>query len=580
MMARAVIYCRCSTEEETQKNALLQQVGEARESILQKGWLLIDEYVESKSGTTTGKRAEYGRLYEDMMTDKFDIIVIKSQDRLMRNTKDWYLFLDRLVTEHKQLYMYLEHKFYSPDEALITGIKAILAEEYSRELSKKINNAHLHRQKNNGAAILTNRTYGLKKLPDKSIELIDDEVRIKKRMYELCAEGYGCRRIADILKNEGITNREGRYFNAANIGRMIRNPLNKGTVVMNRKHFDFDTKRILNIPEDQQYIYKNKVPAIVSEELWTLANAQMDKRRKSGKSSARGYYTGKSMLSGKLRCGICGESYYRRTRHSHNNGVLIHGWSCRSDVESGRKGGCDNIHLDEKLLYNVLEETAKENVQIDWEKIIRDMCCLLKQVFEEWDIEKDIQTEENKKKKLRKQMDVLIEKLLDGVLSDEIYKKKQEELQKTLDESDIKLQLLEKKRGERETAQERISEIEKKMKEEGVLKKVFAEELLDEIQEIIVFPTCFEIRYKNQSVAPIEFGNLFDYHKKKKEKRECVVDMMREHPKITAKEIARELGISLSGANYQLRMLKREGRIRFNGRGGHGTWVVEDVKNL
>ena len=37
MMARAVIYCRCSTEEETQKNALLQQVGEARESILQKG---------------------------------------------------------------------------------------------------------------------------------------------------------------------------------------------------------------------------------------------------------------------------------------------------------------------------------------------------------------------------------------------------------------------------------------------------------------------------------------------------------------------------------------------------------------
>ena len=69
MMARAVIYCRCSTEEETQKNALLQQVGEARESILQKGWLLIDEYVESKSGTTTGKRAEYGRLYEDMMTD-------------------------------------------------------------------------------------------------------------------------------------------------------------------------------------------------------------------------------------------------------------------------------------------------------------------------------------------------------------------------------------------------------------------------------------------------------------------------------------------------------------------------------
>ena len=40
---------------------------------------------------------------EDLLKDKFDIIVIKSQDRLMRNTKDWYLFVDRLATEQKQL---------------------------------------------------------------------------------------------------------------------------------------------------------------------------------------------------------------------------------------------------------------------------------------------------------------------------------------------------------------------------------------------------------------------------------------------------------------------------------------------
>ena len=78
---------------------------------------------------------------------QFDIIVIKSQDRLMRNTKDWYLFLDRMQKNRKQLYIYLEHKFYTPDDALLTGIKAILAEEYSRELSKKINNAHRNRQK-------------------------------------------------------------------------------------------------------------------------------------------------------------------------------------------------------------------------------------------------------------------------------------------------------------------------------------------------------------------------------------------------------------------------------------------------
>ena len=129
MIWRAVVYCRCSTEEEAQKDALAKQVQEAEECILQKEWMQVDSYVESKSGTTTKGRAEYNRLFDDLLEDKFDIVVVKSQDRLMRNAKDWYLFLDRLVASGKRLYLYIENKFYTPDDALITGIKAILAEE-------------------------------------------------------------------------------------------------------------------------------------------------------------------------------------------------------------------------------------------------------------------------------------------------------------------------------------------------------------------------------------------------------------------------------------------------------------------
>ena len=143
---RAVIYNRCSTEEESQKDALKKQVQESKTCVAEQGWQLTDCYVEAKSGTTSKGRTEYNRLYRDLERDKFDIIVIKSQDRLMRNTKDWYLFLDRMQKNQKRLYMYLERKFYTPDDALITGIKAILAEEYSRELSKKINHAHQNRQ--------------------------------------------------------------------------------------------------------------------------------------------------------------------------------------------------------------------------------------------------------------------------------------------------------------------------------------------------------------------------------------------------------------------------------------------------
>ncbi|MCI8599324.1 MAG: recombinase family protein, partial [Lachnospiraceae bacterium] len=91
---RAVTYNRCSTEEESQKDALIQQVKESQDCVKCQGWLLVDRYVEARSGTTAKGRTEYNRLYQDLQTEKFDIIVIKSLDRLMRNTKDWYLFLD------------------------------------------------------------------------------------------------------------------------------------------------------------------------------------------------------------------------------------------------------------------------------------------------------------------------------------------------------------------------------------------------------------------------------------------------------------------------------------------------------
>ena len=170
-MSRAVIYCRCSTEEESQKDALVKQVEEAQSCVKSMGWMLVDSYIESRSGTTRKGRSEYNRLYDDMSIDKFDIIVIKSQDRLMRNVRDWYIFFDKLVTRGLKLYFCIEGKFYTTDDALITGIKAILAEEYSRELSKKINNAHRNRQSKNGTVVLNNNAYGFRKLKDKSVVL-------------------------------------------------------------------------------------------------------------------------------------------------------------------------------------------------------------------------------------------------------------------------------------------------------------------------------------------------------------------------------------------------------------------------
>lgn len=622
-MLRAVIYGRCSTEEESQKDALVNQVTEAKECVLKHGWLLMDCYVESRSGTTTKGRKEYNRLYEDMLQDKFDVIVIKSQDRLMRNTKDWYLFVDRLTAQHKKLYMYLEQKFYSADDALITGIKAILAEDYSRELSKKINNAHKGRQRHNGNIILTSNAYGFKRLPDKSVVLVEEEAKVKERMYQLCAEGFGTRTIATILKKEGILSRSGKPFAASSILRIIRNPINKGTVVMNKKHFDFDTKKVICVPEEEQFVYENKVPCTVSDELWEKANLQIDSRRipkKKKEDPARGKNPGKQPFCGKIICGLCGEPYYRRMRRVYKNKTIVYDWKCKRYLMIGRNAeqlarpqlrkvqleedkGCDNVHLEEEMLNHFLENVWKEKYDINKEKIMEKILSLLEKVLREanTDIQSEIDAQCILRSKIELQMNRLVDKLLDGVLEDTFYQAKQRKLENELQNIQEKIRELESKQQKENELQERIANIERMIMERNIMKRSIVDAILVEIDKIVIFPTYLEIEYASkdqlgtaddsradsndneQTVrhekVRVDYGILFDYRRQQREALQEVVDYMKAKPNITAREIAEKCGMSISCIQQRIAKLRREERIRFVGKGGRGYWeVLENQK--
>ena len=106
--------------------------------------------------------------------------------------------------------------------------------------------------------MINSNVYGFRKLPDKSIALIEEEAEVKRRMYQLCASGFGTRTIATILENGGIRKRTGKPFGANDILRMIKNPINKGCVVMGRLHYDFETKKTIKTDEEDWYIYEHK----------------------------------------------------------------------------------------------------------------------------------------------------------------------------------------------------------------------------------------------------------------------------------------------------------------------------------
>ncbi len=610
-LKRAVIYCRCSTEEESQADALKNQVLESEACIREQGWVLVDRYVELKSGTTTKGRAQYNRLFDDLTADRFEIIVIKSQDRLMRNVKDWYLFLDRMLSHGKRLFMYIERKFYTADDALITGIKAILAEEYSRELSKKINNAHRQRQINGGKAMLTSRAFGFKKEGDGSLKVVEEEAEIIRKIYAYSAAGYGSRTIANLFLNQGYVKRTGTTLTATSVGRIIRNPLYKGIMVMNRFHYDFETKQTIKVPKEQWIYKEGAVPAIVEAELWERANQAMTDRGVSVRckgAGLKGDSTGTYHLSGKIVCGQCGKPYYRTWRRGYaDKERFVIEWKCSGYLEKGRKdkrrgdsirkvakafdGGCNSVHLEENTVFELLEQVSSRYWAFkdqDKDSIINHAIRILKKVLGDTPVKQQWEQVEKEERRLESQKDFLLTKFLEGVISDKDYRKRDDVLERELAGIRKQKDGLIQREWEIRNLEQRIETIKNRL-ENGGMEKAIVNHMLKDIREIRVHEWQLEIRFDPMKMTEMSSDNTdadygisawLDYpfgpetERGRYLDRRRIVEKLKGEPNTTARKLAGEMGRSVYMVRNRMEELIKGGYIRFQGRGGHGVWEV------
>jgi len=440
MKNRAVIYCRVSTEYEIQESSLQMQIEQAKDAVILNGWELVDEFIDfGKTGTTTQNRIQYNRLVRNMKKDLFDIIVVKSQDRLMRSTKDWYIFIDLMVKYGIKLYFYMESMFYEPDDALLTGVKAILAEEFSRELSKKINNAHKSRQEN-GKIMLNSRTLGY--INDNGKIVIDEaEAEIVRLIFQLRADGYGSYTIGKILTAKGYLNKRGNPIGQSTINNVLRNTIYYGTMTMNRRHYDFNTKKRVHNDASEWIVRENALPAIVDYELWKKANDLCDQKSKQfhvnvTSKDKRGSAPPSHPLSGKIICGLCGEPYHRSKQKRRNGYTLF--WRCREYLYYGKtdtkKGqlirqynenydrGCDNIQISDKDLKKVMLMIFEEIPEIN-AGVIDETTKITKQVMKEFfhtqKQKLDRKLHDNEKKK-----EILLDSLLAGNITKQEYQEK------------------------------------------------------------------------------------------------------------------------------------------------------------
>lgn len=592
-MERVGIYNRCSTEEESQRNALAAQVMESREIAWQKGWEIAEQYVESETGTVSYKRREYQRLLEDMERGRFDIVMIKSIDRLMRSAKDWYLFLNRLTENRLRLYIYIEGKFYTPDDNLISGIKAILAEDFSRELSKKIKNAHRRRQEKKSGCNITCEMFGWNKVAKDTYEINEKEAEYYRTAFLLAGEGKGFYTISNILYELGARGRQGQKISQTQWRKMLYTPRAHGTMVLNRRVYNFDLKKYENVPKEKWVVMEDALPPIVSKEYQDHVIALLRQRAgnsrvgRKGREEAdgetekkdKGKPHGKYELSGKLKCACCGKYYYR-VGNPGGKEVL---WKCAGFLESGRVKGCGNLSLVEEEVMETLETAFKEHYKAFFEsiemqeKILGPLMDALGKALNPGKDEKEADRIGKEYQKLSTKKDILMEKLLSSVIDDGEFRKYNDEISQKMQALEDRLKGIRAEHEPYNYYETRLRRIKEAVEEEKLIPRAITRELLGHVRQITVHTDgLLSVFTEGEEPCMVlaQYTHRTNSQKRREADREEILRRLQKEPELSLKELSVQMGRSVSYVSGRIRELKAQGRLSYIRQGRGGRWVA------
>lgn len=354
---RVAAYARVSTDHEDQQSSLVAQIEYYKKLISERpGWQFVQIYVDDGiSGLRTEHREGFNRMIEDCFSGAIDLVLTKSISRFARNTVDSVSTIRKL--KEKGIAVYFEKEnIYTMDskgEFLLT-IMSSLAQEESRSISENVTWGQRKRLADGKTSLAYSRFLGYDKGKEKYEMVVNEEQAvIVRRIFFMFLQGYTAHSISRILTDEGIPTPCGcDVWYARTIQSILQNEKYKGDALLQKEFtVDFLTRKLKkNEGELPQYYVKEDHEPIISPWLFDYVQKRLGER-----GDVPGRYSGVTVLSSKLECGVCGSMYTPRPWHSTSYNNLV--WQCRNRTKKGPKCPTHNVY--DKLLHFVIHDVAR-----------------------------------------------------------------------------------------------------------------------------------------------------------------------------------------------------------------------------
>ena len=361
---RVAAYARVSTDEEEQQTSYEAQVDYYTRKIRENPeWIFVEVYAdEGITGTSTRRRKNFNRMIKDAMAGKIDRIITKSVSRFARNTVDTLTTIRMLkekgvgVTFEKENIDTLDSK----GELLIT-IMSSLAQEESRSISENVTWGWRKRISDGKVSVGYAHFLGYEKgtgEKDKQMRIVEDEARIVREIYALFLDGQTPSGIAAILTERGIPTPAGKVkWTNSTVRSILTNEKYKGDSLL-QKTFkpDFLSKTQVNRGEVPQFYVENSHPAIVTPEVFDLAQYEMARRGQRGRHTSAA-----SIFSNRLVCGECGAYFGSKVWHS-NDPYRCVVWQCNRKYDKGTER-CHTPHVREEEVKAAFQKALGQMIE-------------------------------------------------------------------------------------------------------------------------------------------------------------------------------------------------------------------------
>ena len=342
---RVAAYCRVSTEKDEQEDSYQRQIDYYTDLINNnKEWELAGIFAdEGISGTQTRKRAEFNKMIRLCKKRKIDLIICKSISRFARNTVDILEYVRQLKELGIGVIFEKENiNTLKMTSEFMIALYGSFAQAESESISKNVSWGIEKAFREGKVRYNYHNLYGYVKGEDGKPEIVPEQAKIIKHIYDLYLDGLSMKRIANQLNEMLIPTKQNGKWTEGSIFSILRNEKYVGDALL-QKTYTVDCishKKAKNNGERAKYLVTDAHEAIIDRDTYNLVQQEIakrsSKRKKSDKAiTEQGKYSSKYALTEIMICAECGAAYRRQVWNIHGRKCPV--WRCISRIDNGKR---------------------------------------------------------------------------------------------------------------------------------------------------------------------------------------------------------------------------------------------------